>query len=340
MNRRGLLKTAAAVGGASLIAGTAIVVSRDENGEGINFASPFASKTLDPMAHLKLDTSAGHDRTIVYDLDHKKIATLTEGARMVVFEGKARTFTEPDNTKAQVISNTYVRIAPKAWFTGAHTEKWFYMWFFKMLTTKDDDILGIAMQYLDGTPIKRDKDDVPYAGDAGFGLVRTSDTVDGADFYDYLGIPWKWQDGTVSRPSSRWYRKVDCSGYLRLVYGYRGGIETFRENTYVDGLPRTAFAMATLAPSVLIAKGSTPSKSPSDSDLVHLLPGDAVFFALHKDPDFISHSGVYMGDDTRGHMRFVSSRTSINGPTFGDFTTKSIFDEGFFRSRLRRVVRF
>ncbi len=327
MNRRTVL----AIGGAALLAGC--TKDRQEN----NWEEQ-TEETKDRLADYRFDTSVSNNRANVYH-SGKRVAILTEGARTVVFDGKKRTFSEPDNTKAVVHSHSYVRVAPKAWYAGAQDEDWFSAWFLRSLREDADDILGAAMQYLDGSPTRHDSNGVPFRGDAGFGLVRTSDTVDGADFYDYLGIPWKWPDGSTSQPSKRWFRKVDCSGYIRLVYGYRGGITLHRTSDRVEGLPRNARGLAKLAPSVLIAEGKTDSSNPTLNDLGSILPGDLVFFALHDNLKFISHSGIYIGDDNGGHMRFLSSRTSVNGPTFGDFQTKSIFDDGFFYNRLRRVIR-
>lgn len=328
MRRRAVL----GIAGAALLTGC----TKEEKPEGKWVKQ--ADRNRNRLAGFHFGSKGSSDRTFVYG-SNGYVATLTEGARTVLIDGPVRVFSEPDNTHAVVRNTSRVRIAPRAWYTGAQDENWFADWFLAQLKTSDPDILDIAMQYLDGKPLRRDREGVPFAGDAGFGLVRTSDTVDGADFYDYLGIPWTWQDGSVSRPSKRWARKVDCSGYIRLVYGYRGGIENFRTNSLVNGLPRNARSMAKLAPSVLIAKGQEESSGPEVRDLSALLPGDLTFFALHDDRSFISHSGIYIGNDQHGDMRFLSSRTSINGPTFGDFNTMSVFNKGFFKNRLRRVIR-
>lgn len=264
-------------------------------------------------------------------------AIVTDGARAVTFVGPQRTFTEPSTTSAKVKTDSWVRVAPKAWQHGAWTEPWFIDFF---RTYAEDystaDVLAMAMQYQDDAPTVRDDAGVPFAGDAGFGLARDGEDVDGADFYDYLGINWKFPSGEKKQPDEQWYRKLDCSGYLRLVYGYRAGIRLSAGTSGDDGLPRTAQAMATNSPSRTIAAGDTAGEAPKSLD--NLLPGDLVFFALRSDTH-MSHSGIYVGKDQDGHMRFISSRTQINGPTFGDFRSRSIIDTGIFRQRLRRVIR-
>lgn len=268
--------------------------------------------------------------------DHSLVAILTDGARTVTFIGKERTFEEPDTTRAKVTTRHWVRIAPDVWHPSAIGEEWFTSFFKTSVDNTNPDLLAIAMQYQDGAPIRRDSDGIPYAGDATFGLLRDGDDVDGADFYDYLGISWTFPDGTKRKPDPKWYRKLDCSGYLRLIYGYRSGITLSDETDGRDGLPRTAQAMATKGQSVLVASGENESEAPQR--LNRLLPGDLVFFALRSETH-LSHSGIYIGDDQDGHMRFLSSRTSINGPTFGDYRARSILDDGIFERRLRRVIR-
>jgi len=84
------------------------------------------------------------------------------------------------------------------------------------------------------------------------------------------------------------------------------------------------------------------------ADLSSLQPGDLLFF--HGTPEIasdgpatsthIEHSGLYLGIDDRGHHRFVSSRTSSNGPTMGDAGGESILDgTGHFATSLRTARR-
>lgn len=274
----------------------------------------------------------------VTDIRHNGVlvAEATDGARTVTFFGPERAFTEVNTTVAVVKTDRWVRVAPRAWHPGAGTEAWFADFMLATLSSDAPDILAMATQYLDGRPTLRDASGIPYAGDAGFGLLREGDTVDGADFFDYLGIPYTFPDGTRRRPDPRWYRKLDCSGYLRLVYGYRAGIPLSAGTTGADGLPRTAHAMAYNSAAVTVAEGPTRTEPPKD--LAGVRPGDLVFFAL-RDDEHISHSGIVLGRDDAGRLRFVSSRTLINGPTFGDFRARSVLDAGLFRDRLRRVIR-
>ncbi|MFF4879772.1 NlpC/P60 family protein [Micromonospora sp. NPDC000668] len=272
--------------------------------------------------------------------DQAVVATLTVGARTTVFAGAPRRFDEPSTTTAVVESTAYVRIAPRAWQPGPQIPEALARWLITELDRGDPtDVLAAAMQYLPGAPDLRDEQGVRYAGDADFGYVHSRDERDGADFYDYLEIPWTFPDTGTVRPSARWDRDLDCSGYIRLVYGYRFGIPLLNQtaSTTVDGLPRTAASMAAHARSVVIAAGRNPSRPPADLSAAQ--PGDLVFFALHDDPALVTHSGIYIGDDADGGMRFVSSRGTADGPTFGDVRGAGVIDSGYFGDRLRRVIR-
>jgi len=272
--------------------------------------------------------------------DESLVATLTVGARTVVLAGPARRFEEPSTTPAVIDSTSWVRVLPRPWQQGDHTKDWFLRWLREQVGATDKpDVLAASMEYLAGQPDRRNAKGIRYAGDAGFGYVHTRDERDGADFYDYLEIRWDFPDAGTKRPAKRWRGELDCSGFIRLIYGYRFGIRLLNQSatTTVDGLPRTAASMAAHARAVVIAAARNPSRPPTDLSAVQ--PGDLVFFALHDDPALITHSGIYLGADTEGEMRFVSSRGTVDGPSFGDVRGDGVIDRGYFGDRLRRVIR-
>lgn len=273
--------------------------------------------------------------------DGNVVATLTVGARTAVFAGPQRRFTEPGATSAVIDSTSWVRLAPRPWQPKQHLDEDTAGWLLDQIEDTDPpiDVLAASMQYLADAPDGKNDDGVRYIGDAGFGYVHTADERDGADFYDYLEIPWKFPDTGRAKPSKRWDRDLDCSGYLRLIYGYRFGFPLLNGpvNTTVDALPRTASNMAAYTRSVLIAAGRTAAQPPTK--LAAVQPGDLVFFALHEDPNLITHSGIYLGKDQNGGMRFVSSRGTVDGPSFGDVRGNGVIDSGYFGQRLRRVIR-
>lgn len=337
MNRRSLLLLAAAGGAAVAGASVAATVAVTEHAWREENPMPQPSRR-DTLPGFRFDGATG-GRTIIKSATGTTAAILTQGARVANLPGPRRTFAERSNTDATITTDVWAHVMPRPWSPDAQDQPWFTSWFRNtaLAQRRPLDVLAIAMQYLDGAPVLRDARNVAYAGDAGFGLLRTDDEVDGADFYDFMGITWRWPDGTKSDPSPQWLRRLDCSGYIRMVYGYRSGMLLSRGAEDTEGLPRTARGMARYRNAFRVVEGEASDKAPES--LTGVMPGDLLFFALHDDESTITHSGIYIGDDQNGDQRFVSSRTSQNGPTFGDFNTKSIFNSGYFRRRLRRVIR-
>jgi hypothetical protein len=250
------------------------------------------------------------DRTMVYDEHSSPVATLTEGARTVVFTGAHRRFAEPATTRAHVDSTSWVRLAPRRWHFGAQAETWFTGWFAAQDGSTRPDAMGIAMQYITGTPRLVDSRGIPYAGDAGFGPLIDGVRDQRSDFYDYLGVPWTWPDGTTSAPRPNRYRDVDCSGFLRLVWGYRMGIPMLPDAAGKDAtaLPREAHQIAVSG--LVLRVFDSVAAPPSAKQLSRLQPGDLVFFALRSNPRYLSHAGMFLGEDNQGHLRFISSRST------------------------------
>lgn len=281
------------------------------------------------------------DRTVVRGSDGSVLATLTDGARTAVLAGPSRTFTEERFTSAKVVTDSWVRLMPQEWKEGAEKEQWFTEWFDEYLGSREPDLLAYAVQYIDGADRKADENGVSFAGDAEFGPLNP--VADGdlrleqSDFYDYLGMAYTFRDGTTIQPERKRYRAVDCSGYMRLVLGYRGRYPLAPTNDSGDGLPRTADAMARsrLGVPVLELTGERPHS------LGKLQPGDLVFFEIDpRSGDRLDHVGIYMGLDAEGDPRFISSREEANGPTFGDKGGNARLDgNGFYAKGLRSAKR-
>ncbi|CAM5722604.1 NlpC/P60 domain-containing protein OS=Streptomyces alboniger OX=132473 GN=CP975_27985 PE=3 SV=1 [Streptomyces alboniger] len=278
--------------------------------------------------------------------DGGTLATFTDGARTAVLTGPARTFSEPRTTEATVTTDAWVRVLPHAWQRGMEKSAWFKSWFPKTLGAKSPDVFAVAFQYSSaGARDKKNADGVRYAGTAHFGPrnAAVKNPLDFAyydeksDFYDYLGIDWDFPDGTRAQPETDRYGCVDCSGFQRLVWGYRMGIPVHNTNTKGTGLPRRAYAIAAHGPGRQVIP-HTGTRQAADLDV--LQPGDLVFFAIIKDrPDFIDHVGIYMGLDDKGRHRFYSSRSAANGPTLGDLSGHALLDGTDFYARGFRAAR-
>jgi len=278
------------------------------------------------------------DRTVVrVRSSHEVVATLTDGARTAAFTGPARTFVEPKFTKATVTSTTWVRLLPRAWKRGSEKQPWFRHWLDKESASVKPDVLAVAAQYLDGQPDVRDASGLRFRGDAAFG-PRTSPSastlLESSDFYDYLGTDWTFANGDTEKAEARRYGAVDCSGFVRLVYGYRMGLPLLNVNKKGPGLPRRAFALAGFAPGKVIV----PNTLRQSQDYRRLQPGDLVFFDINGGTQ-IDHAGIYMGRDDAGHHRFISSRGRANGPTFGDLAGTALLDDGGYYSRAFRTAK-
>ncbi|MFJ3310535.1 C40 family peptidase [Streptomyces sp. NPDC086549] len=285
-------------------------------------------------------------RTVARDRHGTVIATFTDGARTAVLTGPSRTFMEPRTTDAKVVTNSWVRLLPKAWARGAEQSDWFKDWLKTRLGSRDPDILVTAFDYVAGAPDRRNAAGLRYSGPARYGpriiddsgRARRGKRRMGSDFYDYLGVPWTFPDGVVRRPEKDRRRSIDCSGYVRLVYGYRSGLPlNSRNSPSGSGLQRTADGIAhgPLGVQVIPLTDRRP-------DVIQgLQPGDLVFFRTRKlSGGRIGHVGIYLGLDTDDHPRFISSRKIANGPTMGDKGGTSRLDgEGYYARGLRGARR-
>ncbi|MEU1037728.1 C40 family peptidase [Streptomyces sp. NPDC005551] len=286
-------------------------------------------------------------RSVLRGSDGQIRAVFTDGARLATLTGRARTFAEPASTSSKVSSTDWVRLMPKSWKKGAEKEKWFTDWYAEYRDSKEDDLFAIAFQYVSGAPQKKDGQGTAYAGDANFGPLNTTGAEGGdlrleqSDFYDYLGRPYPFRDGQTGTPEPLRAKSLDCSGFIRMVLGYRTRYPLMSSDTSGDGLPRTANGMARSdeGVDVLPLTGVTADDRPSAID--QLQPGDLVFFKLDtRTKDRLDHVGLVLGYDTEGHLIFVSSREEVNGPTIGDVGGVSRLDgNGYYAKTLRSAKR-
>lgn len=301
-------------------------------------ASPEPVLIETEQAELTFSRLADPARTIVRDADTGALlAQLTDGSRTALLTGPVRTFAEPKFTDATVTTNKWVRLLPEPWNPRDRHASWFRSWLDRVSQSDKPDVLAVAFQYVYGADKRTNDNGVPYRGDAGFGpwsRKHPGYRQEGSDFYDYLGIPWTFPNGNRETPDPEQYRDLDCSGFIRLVYGYRMGIPLRNTNTPGRGLPRRAFAIAKYGPgTVIIENRHRPA-----TDYERLQPGDLVFF--NNDADgLIDHSGIYLGVDSGGHYRFISSRATANGPTMGDLGGLALLDGGGYYSRAFRTAR-
>ena len=267
-------------------------------------------------------------RTLVRDERGALLATLTDGSRSVVLTGPVRTFTE-STTAAVTTSTSWVRLLPQPATSTIDVG-----WLTTALADRSPDVLAVAMQYVTGAPTLRAADGTLLAGDASYGPLVAGVRQEGSDWNDYLQVAAVY-DGVTDVPERGQAGSLDCSGYVRMVFGRRLGHPMALTP---DGLrlPRRATQMHTDGPGKLIADSTTRL-----TDLTPLLAGDLVLFdASTDDGTAVDHVGIYLGNDSTGAPRFVSSRKTIDGPTLGDTGGRSILSgSGLYASSLRAVRR-
>ena len=262
--------------------------------------------------------------------DAGTLATFTRSARTVSLRGPVRTFSEAGLVPT-VRHSTWVRelAAP---FDG--TVDW--GWLSTVLADRSPDVLGVGMQYVVAAPDQVDASGLRYAGDASYGpLTTTGARAEGSDFNDYLGLTWRYPTG-IDPPEADQLGALDCSGFVRMVVGFRSGVPLSLSTDGV-GIPRRSFEILASGPGVVLQSdvGVRPALPPS------LTPGDLVFFdASTDDGTRIDHIGMYLGVDSVGAPRFLSSRKTVDGPTFADVGGRSTLSgAGLYATAFRAVRR-
>ncbi|WP_395745787.1 hypothetical protein [Prosthecobacter sp.] len=270
------------------------------------------------------------------------LATFTKDCQTVTLLGPKRSFAESTATDP-VAHEVWVRTMPKA-FDGERVPQEWLMEALKANHVKAPDILAMGMQYLRDAPAVK-VGETQIAGDASYGPPTASGSrAEGSDFNDYLGITVS-AGGQADAPEADQFRCVDCSGFTRLLFGYRvcapnkDAVFTLvaGDSQKAGELPRRAVQLAECGTGVVIV----PNEGKQITAFDLMLPGDLVFFdASENDGAAIDHVGTYLGLDAGGHHRFISSRKSADGPTMGDTQGKSILDgTGLYAKSFRAVRR-
>jgi cell wall-associated NlpC family hydrolase len=105
-----------------------------------------------------------------------------------------------------------------------------------------------------------------------------------------------------------------------MVFGYRLGVPLGLDPDGVR-LPRRSVQMLEAAPGVV----TVPDTGTAPSSTNKLAPGDLLFFdGSTDDGTAVDHVGIYLGRDSAGAPRFISSRKTVDGPTMGDVGGKSL----------------
>ncbi|MFI8448460.1 NlpC/P60 family protein [Streptomyces erythrochromogenes] len=243
-----------------------------------------------------------------------------------------------------VTHSTWVRVLPTP-FDGSWTpalEQTIRSW----AGSPSPDVLSHAGAFLAGAPAVTTSA-TPAAGKqvmgkAGYGYLDPQGyRYEGADFHEYMNLGWTFPDGTYTGPSSKQVGNLDCSGYTRMVYGYHMGIPVAAgEDTTKTRIPRKSRHMVDHTPGVRIDQ--TDGTNPPAAQ--QLQPGDLLLFNADSGDDTatatVDHVGIYLGVDTAGKRRFLSSRKTGHGPTMSDLGGASLLDgTGTYAKKLHTVHR-
>jgi len=270
------------------------------------------------------------------------VATFTERAYTVALAGPMRTFREPD-VDPSVTHKVWIRTLPVP-FTGKGDTAWL-AYARRANQLRIPDVLAIAMQYVKGAS-KIFEGDLQIGGDARYGPMKHGKREEGSDFNDYLGIEWTYPE-KLDKPEKRQKHCLDCSGFIRMVRGYRHSLPGAGYADTVplcldprsdrSAMPRRAFEIYEAGPGVVIV----PNTGIQVTEFSDLAVGDLVFFdADASDGVRIDHVGMYLGVDAGGRHRFISSRKGANGPTFGDYRGRSTLDgTGLYAQSFRAIRR-
>ena len=290
--------------------------------------TPYNPSALSDPPRLELRTPQG-----------RWLATFTKGARSVTLSGPSRSFSESGLTVTHAV---WVRALPQP-FAGTPDAAWLAS-ALAANKRRQPDLLALAMEYLDDAPPLLEGG-LQIAGDAAYGPLVNGERQEGSDFNDYLGVDWTYPDGSVDAAEPKQFRCLDCSGYVRMLGGFRrhapnaAPVMPLARTTSADGtmLPRRAVQMNARAPGVLIER----DRGVQLRNFSRLAIGDLLLFdADPKDGTAIDHVGLFLGVDDNDHHRFISSRKGANGPTMADLRGKSILDgNGLFARGFRAVRR-
>jgi hypothetical protein len=280
------------------------------------------------------------------------VATFTPGCYTVTLAGPERTFAETfgrggETRRVEVTHATWVRAAP-----GPVDQQVDERWLTHALAANRAgtlDALAIAMQYVKEAPVVKESD-LQIAGDASYGpLDADGRRKEGSDFNDYLGLRWlyptRYADPTADPPEPSQKQCLDCSGYMRMIWGYRhqlagtGYPDTIPLSILPQQgstLPRRAFEMYGEGPGLVLV----PDGGAQVTDFGALDVGDLVFFdGDNDDGPQLDHVGMYLGVDAEGAHRFISSRKTADGPTLGDRGGASVLDGDSHYAKAFRAVR-
>ena len=247
-----------------------------------------------------------------------------------------------------VTHDTWVRLLDEPYEHGQQPD---WDWLAVALADESDDVLATAYDYITGGG--NDADYGPlYAPGRAWEVDHDDDGTrqEGSDWNDYLGVSGEYPNlttPTIDPPEAHQLGCLDCSGFVRTVYGYVHELPMcLSDSADFNGLniPRASSDIMAFGPGVMIA-----SSAIQPPPMTAVMPGDVLGWDADVDnPEEtegeVDHVGIYLGVDSEGNRRFLSSRKVANGPTLGDLGGDSVVDwpdeTNLYSRQLRYVRRF
>ncbi|PSM30854.1 DNRLRE domain-containing protein [Haliangium sp. UPWRP_2] len=269
------------------------------------------------------------------------VATYTDASYTVTHRGTSRTFSEPlapETGGTQTVTHSvYIRVLTAPWPAQALPSD---AEIAALLANNAPDVLAIGMQYVNGA-LDVYQGNLRIAGNANYGLAI------GSDFNDYLGVAWDYGAfGGVDPPETSEYGQLDCSGFMRMIFGYRSGVPLTKDYQPGRAIPRSSDEMCDprigVGTTLIADTGTRPADAPATYAKLNV--GDVVCFDA-TDPDgVIDHVGIFLGVDGDGKHRILNSRNSLNGPTMKDSASgtsaSALEGTGWMPNGWRSAVRF
>lgn len=213
----------------------------------------------------------------------------------------------------------------------------------EMIKGENEDLLQIAMQFINGAVDIYNGQGYKIRGDAHYGPRDTDGSlIEGSDFNDYMGITWTYVDSGDDPNEPAQIGCLDCSGYVRMCFGPVGlGMPVRVSGNDGNAIPRVSYQqMDPTSPGVTII----PNTGVVPTDFTALQVGDVVGFDADSDEGTssqIDHVGIYLGVDANDDYIFVSSRKSIDGPTFSvSGGASKLNGSGLYATTFRVAKRF
>ena len=121
-----------------------------------------------------------------------------------------------DPSNLAVLRDALAAAAPKAASTAGAAKK---------LPEAALKVLATAFEFVSGRPDRRDPSGRLIAGDASYGPLQPDGTrQEGSDWNDFQGVTATYGGVTADPPERAQAHSLDCSGFMRMLWGVRVGL--------------------------------------------------------------------------------------------------------------------